>query len=475
MRTFYIKDPELLFCDDNKALDPCYGLSMYGPYGLKKFKLIKIALIGSSESILDVENLLTMMRTKIINNKSLKWPFPGLGSEILKFDIQISNKQVFNNVEMKFFEDLDSNNRISRIKYTISLIESKIKIITDIEPRPDIILISIPIEVLKACRDKRFRYTNTILLVNRQFDTGLENYQEGHNFHHIIKIIGMENGIPTQLIYPKTLIPNPKKLGRQDLSMIAWNLAVALLYKANELPWKYFEFPYDTCFVGISFHKEFGEEDEYVMRSSIAQIFLSNGRDFVLRGDKFIWDEKSSRSPHMSKDYAYKLMQMVLEKYEQQWGKSPNRVVIHKSSEYWEEEVLGIEESLSDVKNLDLISLASTDIRFFRLGQETIVRGTLVEFHGKYYLYNVGYIPSLNTYPGARIPTPVEIKFHRTDSDKIDICKEILALARLDWNSVDYSTKFPVTITFSRNVGKILSEYRAKSFINHPDKYRYFM
>ena len=34
---------------------------------------------------------------------------------------------------------------------------------------------------------------------------------------------------------------------------------------------------------------------------------------------------------------------------------------------------------------------------------------------------------------------------------------------------------YPVTMTFSRHVGEILSEYRAKSLSSVPDKYRYYI
>ncbi|MFX0188521.1 MAG: hypothetical protein ACFE8A_12395 [Candidatus Hodarchaeota archaeon] len=475
MRAFYIRDPELLFFNNNKAIDPCHGLSVYGPYGVSRFKSIKIALIGSSESIFNVENLFIKMKNKIFHSKSLRWPFPGLGSKLLRIDFQIINKQIFKTTEMKIFEDLTPTKRIDRIKYAISLIDSKFNIISDIEPKPDVVVISIPKEILKSCRDDRFRHKNTIFLTKRQFDVRLKNYKEGYNFHNIIKIIGMEKQIPTQLIYPYTLIPNPKEEGRQDLSMIAWNLTVALLYKANEIPWKFFEFPEKTCFIGISFHKEFDDNDDLIMRSAIAQIFLSNGKDIVLKGEQFEWDDNYSKNPHMTKAYARRLIEFVLYKYKKHWDHLPDRVVIHKSSEYWEEEASGLEEGLRNVNKIDLISISNTYFRFFRLGQETVVRGTLLEFLGKYLLFSVGYLPCLDIYPGSRIPSPVEIKFYRTDDDKIKICKEILALSRLNWNNVDYSTKFPVTITFSKNVGNILSEYRAKSLHNPPDKYRYFM
>ena len=42
-------------------------------------------------------------------------------------------------------------------------------------------------------------------------------------------------------------------------------------------------------------------------------------------------------------------------------------------------------------------------------------------------------------------------------------------------SNIDYSTRLPVILTFSRNVGEILSEYRAKSLAEIPEKYRYFI
>ena len=50
-----------------------------------------------------------------------------------------------------------------------------------------------------------------------------------------------------------------------------------------------------------------------------------------------------------------------------------------------------------------------------------------------------------------------------------------MALGRLNWNNVDYSTRDPVTLTFSKNVGNILSEYRARNYNKPPDKYRFYM
>ncbi|MFX1489563.1 MAG: hypothetical protein ACFFBI_10475 [Promethearchaeota archaeon] len=476
MSVLHLNDPELIFYDNSTALDPCHGLTEFGPYGVDNYKKIRIGLIGSSESTLQVENLLSILKTKVVDSNLNKWPFPGLGRKSnLKFDVNVKYKEIFPSNDLNYFSSIQHTSRIARIKYALNLIESSIKKIADLEPKADVILISIPKEILKYCRSKKFKHTNRIYLLKRQFDPGLKNYKDGYNFHNIIKILGMDYGFPTQLIYPSTLVPNPKIKGRQDLAMIAWNLTVALLYKANEVPWKYFEFPDSTCFVGISFHKEFDDNDEQIIRASVAQTFLSNGRDIVLRGNRFAWDSNVSKNPHMSREYTIELTEKILSKYKEHWGRVPDRVVVHKSSEYWLDETKGFSTALRNVSKVDLINVSKSDVRFYRLEQQPVVRGTFINLHGKYYLYNVGYVPCLDEYPGARIPAPIEIKFHRNDEDKIKICQEIMALARLNWNNIDYSTKYPVTLTFSRNVGEILSEYRAKSLSKVPDKYRYYM
>lgn len=476
MRILHLKDPELIFYNNTTALDPCHGLTEYGPYGIDKFKSIKVGLIGSTESTLQIENLCLRLKTQILDSNFKKWPFPGLGKDSnLKIDIAIKYKEIISSNDLQLFVKRQDTSRIDRIKYAIDLIESRIKKLSELEPKPDVIIISIPNEILKSCRSRKFKHTNRIYLLKRQFDPVFKNVKDGYNFHNIIKVIGMEYGIPTQLIYPNTLVPNPKVKGRQDLAMIAWNLTVALLYKANEVPWKYFEFPDSTCFIGISFHKEFDDKDEHVMKASIAQTFLSDGKDIVLRGKRFDWDSNISKSPHMDQEYTVDLIDAILSKYEEHRGIGPERVVIHKSSEYWPEESKGFETSLQDIKKVDLITISNSNVRFYRLGQLPVVRGTFINLLGKNYLYNVGYVPCLEEYPGARIPSPIEIKFHKNDEDPLKICKEIMALARLNWNNIDYSTKYPVTMTFSRNVGEILSEYRAKSLPVIPEKYRYYM
>jgi hypothetical protein len=54
------------------------------------------------------------------------------------------------------------------------------------------------------------------------------------------------------------------------------------------------------------------------------------------------------------------------------------------------------------------------------------------------------------------------------------MCKEILALSKLNWNNTDFSDQFPVTLSVSKTISEILSEARARE-IEPTNQYRYYM
>ena len=63
----------------------------------------------------------------------------------------------------------------------------------------------------------------------------------------------------------------------------------------------------------------------------------------------------------------------------------------------------------------------------------------------------------MKSFFGPRIPRPLEIAQHYGDSTLKSLSKEIIALTRLDWNTTRYSLSIPITLKFSRRVGKILA------------------
>jgi len=56
-------------------------------------------------------------------------------------------------------------------------------------------------------------------------------------------------------------------------------------------------------------------------------------------------------------------------------------------------------------------------------------------------LYTFGYIPYLNVYPGPHVPSPLEILEHHGTTSIETICKEIMALTKLNWNFASFASK----------------------------------
>ena len=88
-------------------------------------------------------------------------------------------------------------------------------------------------------------------------------------------------------------------------------------------------------------------------------------------------------------------------------------------------------------------------------------------------LYTSGYIPFLRTYPGARVPQPLEILEHHGDSPWDGVLKEVLALTKMNWNTADFACAEPITIAFARRVGQILAEVSPDAKVQ--PEYRFYM
>lgn len=152
-------------------------------------------------------------------------------------------------------------------------------------------------------------------------------------------------------------------------------------------------------------------------------------------------------------------MRRVLTEYERHLQHRPNRVVVHKWSRFWDDERAGFDTALVGIPQTDYVALGSRDIRFFRTGEHPPVRGTMITLsRDNALLYTRGYVPFLGAHLGPRVPRPIEIVEHSGGATMTQICQEILALTKLDWNTADFGGKEPITTAFSHDVGQILAE-----------------
>jgi hypothetical protein len=214
-----------------------------------------------------------------------------------------------------------------------------------------------------------------------------------------------------------------------------------------------------SLFFGVSFFKALGTQ-QGTIRTSVAQAFDERGEGIVLRGKSFEWDESANgKSPHLNENQAKQLIDDAVNRYSRETGHSPKRIVIHKSSDYWPGELLGFRRALESVREHDLVSFRYNDrIRLLRQANYPVLRGTQFTVGSRTFLYTTGYIPSLRRFPHGHVPSPLEISEHHGDSSMEEICREIMSLTKLNWNSSFFASTEPITLKFSRSVGGVMKE-----------------
>jgi len=290
-------------------------------------------------------------------------------------------------------------------------------------------------------------------------------------FHRAFKArcMGLPNAIPTQVIRTQTYSP-PEGKERQSEATRAWNLGVALLYKTGNIPWRPADLDEQTCFAGISFH-HLKKRGSSLMYSSVAHAFSNSVEPFILKGAPIPHQQTWRKQPYLKPEQAAEIARLLIDGYAHRTGSPPNRLVIHKTSQFQpDEERAFVDATKSSVPNTSLVWMRPTGFRLLRRGVQEPFRGTLCRVGGeRSFLFTTGYVPWWEEYPGPHIPAPLEI-----GADDVEArSREILALTKMNWNTADGIGRFPITLAFARRVGMIMAELDEDALPN--PSYRFYM
>jgi len=498
---WHVPEPKLLFAAQNQSVDPKTGLALYGPFDAGERPVIRVGIIGSGETIAEAVNWLQSVRREVEPLKQgskqryadpiLFPPFPGFTPEsAFRCEFRTSHEQTLAPRELEAASEIPDPSK--RIQAVVDLISERLQVIAESESPPDVVIAAMPANVERSCRTgggrsgkkkipltkSQRRFRSKLRRLERQGQRFLFDMKpamdgevdEGHaNFRRYLKVCSMRAGIPTQLVWPGTFVGTAKT---QDLATIAWNLVVGLYYKARGIPWRVAGLDPATCYVGVSFYRELGSPGN--LRTSMAQAFSQSTDGIVLRGESLKWDSRKMRSPHLDAPSANRLLAQVLSVYERTTRQRPARVVIHKSSFFTEEEANGFQQALGDIPHHDFVALRYSDVRMLRIGYEPPIRGTALDLGaGHYLLYTRGYIPFVGSYPGLRIPGPLEIHEHIGTGTIQRVCEEVMALTKMNWNTADFACGDPITQAFARRVGRVLAEMDKEQ--RPASSYRFYM
>jgi hypothetical protein len=404
----------------------------------------RIAFLGSADSIEAARDWIQSC-ARGVKGESGQPDFPGCSRDA-GFFVDLLFDDSWNAVLSRQDRDtaLGTRGSAARFGALLSMFEEKFAWLSGLDLRPDYVLVALPDDILKKGA-----------IVEYPGDGGRVH----RDLRRALKAVAMRHRLPTQLLLPKTI----EGRNVDDKARCAWNIFTGMYFKLGAIPWAPLGLDDDTCFVGVAFYRPLGSNNS--MRASLAQAFNGRGDALIVRGDEFPWTPSDrDRSPHLDAERAGKLVEIVLARYakETQERTPPRRVVIHKTSRFWPEEVEGFKSAISaaGVSRYDLLALSpSSDIRLLREGNYPVLRGTHFALGNLDYLYTTGYLTYLRAYPHGHVPLPIQIADHHGgDTPVTQLLREIMVLTKLNWNSANFCSRRPVTLESARVVGDILRE-----------------
>jgi len=493
MATF-VPEPCLEFGDRRQLVDPRVGLGIYGPVDRRDGDRgpIRLGLIATGPMIDKVrqwmtrcQGVVTPFRRVVSRGQTIRVQtdpstvpaFPGLRATFdTDFVLAEQLVETLSQAEIAELEGVDLFE--PRVTCLATILGKRLAVLAEKATVPDVVLVALPSSIRKLCtvpsrhrRRGKHPFTLRDLIINSLAkdraigQLNLLDVAKAHGvdpeqasrenvvLHSALKIHGMRVGLPTQLLWEGTL----DGIGVEDDATCAWNIWSGVYYKANNELWRLSGLTANSCFVGLSFYKDRHDES---LRCCVAQAFSDRGEGLVLRGEPFAWNDDLGKTPHLERTQAADLISRVLDAYRDHVKVQPSRVVIHKWQRFWPEERAGFELAIRNagVHSFDFVSFGSRGIRFYRAGDEPVLRGTYVQLTGGGLLFTRGYVPFLRRYPGMRVPRPLEILEHHGSASMTQIAAEILALTKLDWNTTMFAGKEPITTAFAEDVGRILAE-----------------
>lgn len=492
-----LREPDLEFGHGGLSPEPKRGLKDNGPFDQQESpELIRLGLVGPAEEIEAVRAWLPRLNGMLVSREGNSRRFrdyPG-AARALSARFEVTPQFVRTFEEPRWQAALATRSPNGQFDSLLELYDGRIASLFG-DKRPDCILVCFPevVATLRIANPKLSERERDALERLRQeeenaqmslFDASPEEQQLAaelrpqaeellfRSFYRALKARSMshKNAIPIQVLRRHTYI---EAEATQSEATRAWNLATSLYYKSGRIPWRPSGLVQNTCFVGVSFHhlKRRGSDFMY---ASVAQAFANDLEPFALKGACVPPDQRRDHEPYLTQYQAQDLASRILQAYELQVGLPPSRLVIHKTSRYQPEEEAGFRQAAHQrVSACDLIWLRETSLRLLRKGMQEPWRGTLCSVGAdEHYLFTTGYVPYWDEYPGPHVPAPIQIG-SVGETDIRARAREILALSKMNWNSSEGLARHPITLSFARKVGSVMTEMGEDPEPN--PSYRFYM
>ncbi len=459
-----IPEPFLTFSpedDDHINIHPLKGLIEYGPYNQKLienvFNTIRVATIGPEGTKNIITDLIGRLNTKHApqERKTYLIDFPGF-SNVFRKNIAISDNihiEISREQEKEILNSEKPHKKLSDI--FSNLIPKIYSNIYDF----DILFIYLP---------EHWQST---------FECKIDNEFDLHDF---LKALCVGYNIPTQIIREE------KSLKYKCQCSVMWHLGIAAYSKITGVPWKLAKMPSDTAYIGMSYALR-NQEEKSKFVTCCSQVFDAEGS-----GLEFVAYETNNfhlgdnDNPYLTKEEIRKVMGRCLSIYqERNSGKPPKNIVIHKSTDFKEEEIDGCYDALKACERIELVQLQqNVPWKGIKIDAKQQVanypcqRGTILQLDDSLLLWTQGDIVLSKDgghfyKEGRGIPGPIILNRYAGHGSWYESAYSILGLTKMNWNSDSLYDRLPVTLEFAQKLARTIK--RIPELEARPYQYRFFM
>ena len=279
---------------------------------------------------------------------------------------------------------------------------------------------------------------------------------EDFDLHDHIKAATAARRLPVQIVR------EDKALAYRCAPSVMWRIGLALYAKAGGVPWKLAESDEpETAYIGISYAVRPLESDRPRFVTCCSQVFDAEGSglEFVAYDAHEV--EVQRDNPFLSRTEMFRVMTRSIDLYRRRHaGRTPRRVMVHKTTEFKPDEVDGSMDALHLCEAVDLVQVVEdTGWRGVRIDRAKgggtkgnpaaypVARGTVIGLGPKEaLLWTHGSVLGIDQrgsyFQGGRsTPRPLRLVRHAGHGSWDDTARAVLALRRWTGITMIFTTR----------------------------------
>jgi hypothetical protein len=306
------------------------------------------------------------------------------------------------------------------------------------------------------------------------------------DLHDHLKALTAARGIPLQIVREDSA------LAYKCRASVMWRVGLAIYAKAGGVPWKLADADPETAYIGISYAVRPKETDKPRFVTCCSQVFDADGSglEFVAYDTRDA--EVHRENPFLSQTEMFRVINRSMDLYRgRHAGRSPRRVMIHKSTEFKNDEIKGCFEALPLCESVDLIQVVEdVSWRGIHMDEDKrkpghgvaarypVRRGSLISLTDREALFWLhGRVDGLSDKPhfqgGRSTPQPLRFVRHAGHGGWDDTARSALALSKMNWNNDALYDHLPVTMSYAKVLARVVK--RMPALGTAPYQFRFFM